>query len=95
MTRSKLSTKVALLAAGIGLSVATFAGSASAQVYCPDGIYSPYYGCSDYGVYPYGSGAWSGFHRGFDHHGFGHGGFHAGFGHGMGGGFRGGGGGHR
>jgi hypothetical protein len=51
MTRSKLSTKVAVLAAGIGLSMAAFAGSqpAAAQSYsytCPDDFtYDPTYGC--------------------------------------------------
>jgi hypothetical protein len=64
MTRSKLSTKALLLAASIGLSIATFAGSqpAAAQSYsytCPDGfVYDPTYGCTtlggdDYGYYGY------------------------------------------
>ena len=67
MTRSKLSTKVVLLAGGIGLSIAAFAGSqpAAAQTYtCPAGsAYDPTYGCTvggvgDYGYYygdPYGA----------------------------------------
>jgi hypothetical protein len=84
MTRSKFSTKVVLLATGIGLSIAAFAGSqpAAAQSYsgaypCPAGsvpYYNPY-GCGDYGYYgyPYGAyGLYDGRHREFDH-GFGHG----------------------
>src|ERR1700730_4412216 len=84
MTRSKFSTTAVLLAAGIGLSTAAFAGSqpAAAQSYtCPDGLaYDPSYGCTlggdDYAYdgYPtvlYGHPD----HRGFDH----------GLGHGMGG----------
>ena len=54
MTRSKLSPKVVLLAGGIGLSIAAFAGSqpAAAQSYsdaysCPAGTaYDPTYGCT-------------------------------------------------
>jgi hypothetical protein len=54
MIRSKLSTKVILLAGGIGLSMAAFAGSqpAAAQSYseeytCPAGaVYDPTYGCT-------------------------------------------------
>lgn len=54
MTRSKLSTKAILLASGIGLSIAAFAGSepAAAQAYsdeynCPAGsVYEPTYGCT-------------------------------------------------
>ena len=54
MTRSKFSTKAILLAAGIGLSTAAFAGSqpAAAQSYsgeyaCPAGtVYDPTYGCT-------------------------------------------------
>ena len=57
MTRSKLSTKVLLLAGGIGLSLATFAASqpAAAQSYtCPDGLaYDPSYGCTLSGDYGY------------------------------------------
>ena len=86
MTRSKLSTKVVLLATGIGLSTAAFAGSqpAAAQSYssaypCPAGsvpYYNPY-GCDDYGYYgyPY-SGLYYGGYHDFDH-GFGHGIGHA------------------
>jgi hypothetical protein len=95
VVRSKLSAKVALLVAGIGLSATTFAGPASAQTYCPDGTYINYPYCTyDYNYlgYPY----WYGSHRGFDHRGFGHvAHFGGGFGH-IGGGFHGGfGGGHR
>ena len=78
MTRSKLSTKVLLLAGGIGLSLAAFAGSqpAAAQSYtCPDGLaYEPSYGCTlggDYGYYGYPYGLNYGRH--FDHRDFGHG----------------------
>ena len=54
MTRSKLSTKVLLLAGGIGLSMAAFAGlqPAAAQSFldeyeCPIGsVYDPTYGCT-------------------------------------------------
>jgi hypothetical protein len=54
MTRSKLSTKVLLLATGIGLCIAAFAGSqpAAAQSYsgeyaCPAGsVYDLTYGCT-------------------------------------------------
>ena len=72
MTRSKFSTKVVLLAAGIGLSTAAFVGSqpAAAQSYsdeytCPAGtVYDPTYGCTNEGAddfgynyaYPYGYG---------------------------------------
>ena len=92
MTRSKLSTKVVLLASGIGLSLAAFAGSqpAAAQSYnCPAGfVYDPTYGCTlagesyapynygNYGYLPYG--AYGSYYGG--HREFGHG-----FGHGMGG----------
>jgi len=95
MTRSKLSTKVVLLASGIGLCLAAFAAQpAAAQSYsdeynCPAGsVYDPTYGCTlsgaayepyDYGYLPYG--AYYGGHRDFGH----------GFGHGMGGDFHGGG----
>src|SRR5258708_38548767 len=66
MTRSKLSTKVVLLATGIGLSTAAFAGSqpAAAQSFldeyeCPIGsVYDPTYGCTlagdTYQPYDYG-----------------------------------------
>ena len=93
MTRSKLSTKVVLLAGGIGLSIAAFAGSqpAAAQTYtCPAGsAYDPTYGCTvggvgDYGYYygdPYGAyGTVRRWGAPLYHHGFDHG-----FGHGMGG----------
>ena len=66
MTRSKFSTKAVLLATGIGLSIAAFAGSqpAAAQSYsdeytCPAGtVYDPTYGCTtagadDFGYYDY------------------------------------------
>jgi hypothetical protein len=67
MTRSKLSTKVVLLASGIGLSLAAFAGSqpAAAQGYsdaynCPAGYVNyPTYGClpgAAYEPYDYGYG---------------------------------------
>jgi len=96
MTRSKFSIKAALLAGGIGLSMAGFAGSqpAAAQSYsdgyaCPAGsVHDTTYGCTspgyayDYGYLPYG---------GYGHDRDGH---HE-FGHGMAGGFHGGGGGHR
>ena len=96
MTRSKLLTKVVLLASGIGLSLAAFAGSqpAAAQSYsdeynCPAGsVYDPTYGCTlpgaAYEPYDYGYlpyGAYYGGHREFGH----------GFGHGMGDDFHGGG----
>ena len=90
MNRSKLSSKVLLLATSIGLSTAAFAGSAVAQSYpdaysCPAGqVYDPSYGCTwpydyDYGYLPYygGYGLYYGGHRDFGH----------GFGHGMGGDF--------
>ena len=79
MTRSKFSTKAVLLATGIGLSTAAFAGSqpAAAQSYsgeyaCPAGtVYDPTYGCSvggadDYGYYGYPTLLYG------QHHGFGH-----------------------
>jgi hypothetical protein len=82
MTRSKLSTKVVLLATGIGLSVAAFAGSqpAAAQSYsdeytCPAGtVYDPTYGCTtagadDFGYYDYPGGTVL---YGRHGHGFGH-----------------------
>jgi hypothetical protein len=94
MTRSKLSTKVVLLAGGIGLSMAAFAGSqpAAAQSYaddytCPAGtVYDPTYGCTlsgeAYEPYDYGYYGYlpyGAYHGG--HREFGHG-----FGHGMSGG---------
>jgi hypothetical protein len=81
MIRSKLSTKSILLAAGIGLSTAAFAGSqpAAAQSYtCPTGLaYDPSYGCTlggdDYGYYDGGYYGYPTILRGHpDHHGFGH-----------------------
>ena len=85
MTRSKFSTKAVVLATGIGLSIAAFAGSqpAAAQSYsytCPDGfVYDPTYGCTtlggnDYGYYGYPTVLYGQHphHDGFDH-GFGHG----------------------
>jgi hypothetical protein len=72
MTRSKLSSKVILLATSVGLSTVAFAGSqpAAAQSYsdeytCPAGtVYEPTYGCTNEGAddfgynygYPYGYG---------------------------------------
>ena len=82
MTRSKLSTKVVLLATSLGLSTAAFAGSqpAAAQSYtdeytCPAGtVYDPTYGCTvaggdDYAYYgyPYGGYGLYGHHRDFGH----------------------------
>ena len=85
MTRSKFSIKAALLAGGIGLSIAGFAGSqpAAAQSYsdeysCPAGsVYDLTYGCTlpgatydTYGAYgTYGS--YAPYDREFGH-GFGH-----------------------
>jgi hypothetical protein len=90
MTRSKFSIKAALLAGGIGLSMAGFAGSqpAAAQSYsdgfaCPAGtVYAPTYGCNtagadDFGYYGYPTVLYG---RQPDHRGFAHG-----IGHGMGG----------
>jgi hypothetical protein len=98
MTRSKLSTKIVLLAAGIGLSTAGLAGSqpAAAQSYldqyeCPIGsVYDPTYGCTAAGeaYQPYDYGYYGYLPYGAygayygGHREFGHG-----FGHGMGGGF--------
>ena len=82
MTRSKLSTKVVLLATSIGLSMAAFAGAqpATAQSYsdeytCPAGtVYDPTYGCTvaggdDYAYYgyPYGGYGLYGQHRKLGH----------------------------
>ena len=82
MTRSKFSTKVVLLATGIGLSIAAFAGSqpAVAQSYSdeytsPAGtVYDPTYGCTtagadDFGYYDYPGGTVL---YGRHGHGFGH-----------------------
>ena len=103
--RSKLSTKVVLLAGGIGLSIAAFARPAAAQSYtCPAGTtYDPAYECTTYDSYayddhgyygylPYGVYGWH--HNDWHHDGWDHDGYS--FGHGMSGGFgHGGGGGHR
>jgi hypothetical protein len=77
MIRSKLSTKVVLLVAGVGLSVAALAGSqpAAAQAYtCPvSSTYDPTHGCTvdDFGYYgygyPYGAYRLRGGHREFGH----------------------------
>jgi hypothetical protein len=88
MTRSKFSTKVVLLATGIGLSIAASAGSqpAAAQSYsgeyaCPAGtVYDPTYGCTTagadaFGYYGYPTVLYG---RQPDHRGFAHG-----IGHGM------------
>lgn len=98
MTRSKLSTKAILLATGIGLSAAAFAGSqpAAAQAYsdedtCPAGsVYEPTYGCTVPGdaYEPYDYGYYG--YLPYGTYGSSYGGrreFGHGFGHGMGGGF--------
>jgi hypothetical protein len=97
MTRSKLSTKVILLATGIGLSMAAFAGSqpAAAQSFldeyeCPIGsVYDPTYGCtvtSDaYQPYDYGYYGYLPYGAYGSYYG-GHREFGHGFGHGMRGG---------
>jgi hypothetical protein len=100
MTRSKFSIKAALLAGGIGLSMAGFAGSqpAAAQSYsdaypCSDGtVYDTTYGCTspgyayDYGYLPnYDYGYLP--YGGYGHDRDGHHEFGHGFGHGMGSGF--------
>ena len=84
MTRSKFSTKALMLATGLGLSVAAFAGPAAAQSYtCPAGyVYDPAYGCTTAGADDFGYDYDYGYptvlygrqpdHRGFDH-GIGHG----------------------
>ena len=78
MTRSKFSIKAVLVAGGIGLSMAAFAGSqpAAAQEYtCPAGtVYDPTYGCTtagadDFGYYDYPGGTVL---YGRHGHGFGH-----------------------
>jgi hypothetical protein len=98
MTRSKFSTKAILLAGGIGLCTAAFAGSqpAAAQSFldeyeCPIGsVYDPTYGCtvtSDaYQPYDYG---YYGYlpYGAYGSYYVGHREFGHGFGHGMGGGF--------
>ena len=98
MTRSKLSTKVMLLAGGIGLSMAAFAGSqpAAAQSYsaeytCLAGtVYDPTYGCTlpgeAYEPYDYGYYGYLPYGVYGSYYG-GHREFGHGFGHGMGGGF--------
>ena len=97
MTRSKLSTKAILLAGGIGLSMAAFAGSqpAAAQSYsdgytCPAGsVYDPTYGCTvsgdAYEPYDYGYYGYSPYGAYGPYYG-GHREFAHGFAHGMGGG---------
>ena len=100
MTRSKFSIKAALLAGGIGLSMAGFAGSqpAAAQSYsdgyaCPAGsVHDTTYGCTspgyayDYGYQPdYNYGYLP--YGGYGHDRDGHHEFGHGFGHGMGSGF--------
>src|SRR5216683_2982911 len=98
MNRGKLSTKVILLAGGIGLSVAAFGGSqsAAAQAYsdesnCPAGtVYYPTYGCTvsgdAYQPYDYGRYGSLPYDASGPYYG-GHRGFGHGFAHGMGGGF--------
>jgi hypothetical protein len=97
MTRSKLSTKVLLLAGGIGLSAAAFAGAqpAAAQSFldeyeCPIGsAYDPTYGCTvageAYAPYDYGYYGYLPYGAYGSYYG-GHREFGHGFGHGMGGG---------
>jgi hypothetical protein len=97
MTRSKFSTKVILLATGIGLSTAGFAGSqpAAAQSYpdeytCPVGsVYDPTYGCTvagdAYEPYDYGYYGYLPYGAYGSYYG-GHREFGHGFGHGMAGG---------
>jgi hypothetical protein len=95
MTRSKFSTKALLLATGIGLSVAAFAGSqpAAAQAYsgCPAGnLYQPPYGCTVAGwmiMAAIPNGLYYRYHNGFNHgfaHGMGAEGHDMGLGHGVG-----------
>jgi hypothetical protein len=97
MTRSKLSTKVILLATGIGLSTAGFAGSQPAaaqsnldEYECPIGsVYDPTYGCTvtgdAYQPYDYGYYGYLPYGAYGTYYG-GHREFGHGFGHGMGGG---------
>jgi hypothetical protein len=98
MTRGKFSIKAALLAGGIGLSIAAMAGAlpAAAQSYsdeysCPAGyVYDPTYGCTvpgdAYAPYDYGYYGYLpyGVYESYygEHREFGHG-----FGHGMRGSF--------
>jgi len=98
MTRSKLSTKALLLATGIGLSTAVFAGSqpVAAQSYpdeytCPAGsVYDPTYGCTvagdAYEPYDYGYYGYLPYGAYGAYYG-GHREFGHGFAHGMGGAF--------
>jgi hypothetical protein len=98
MTRSKLSTKVILLAGGIGLTTAGFAGSQPAaaqsnldEYECPIGsVYDPTYGCTvtgdAYQPYDYGNYGYLPYGAYGSYYG-GHREFGHGFGHGMGGGF--------
>ena len=98
MNRGKLSTKVILLAGGIGLSMAAFAGSqpAAAQAYsdestCPAGtVYYPTYGCTlsgeAYEPYDYGYSGYLPYGAYGPYYG-GHREFGHGFAHGMGAGF--------
>jgi hypothetical protein len=98
MTRSKLLTKVVVLASGIGLSVAASAASqpAAAQSYsdeytCPAGaVYNPTYGCTlpddAYAPYDYGYYGYLPYGTYGPYYG-GHREFGHGFAHGMGGGF--------
>jgi hypothetical protein len=100
MTRSKLSTKVILLAGGIGLAAAAFGGSspAAAQSYsdeysCPAGsVYDPSYGCTlqSYAYEPYDDGyyGYAPYYGGYgSYYGSRDREFGHGFAHGMGGGF--------
>jgi hypothetical protein len=80
---------VVLLATGIGLSVAAFAGSqpAAAQSYCPVGtVYNPTYGCTSSGAYaPYDYGYYGYLpYRAYERHYGEHHEFDHGFAHGMG-----------
>ena len=98
MTRSKLSIKAALLAGGIALSMAGFAGSqpAAAQTYsdgyaCPTGyVYDAAYGCTlsgdAYEPYDFGYYGYSPYGTYGPYYG-GHREFGHGLGHGMAGGF--------
>ncbi len=91
MTRSKLSTKVLLLATGIGLSTAAFAGSQPAAAQntfpaynvalgaCPAGtVYDAAYGCTTAGANDFGYYGYPTVLRGHRDHGFGHMGIGAG-----------------
>jgi hypothetical protein len=102
MNRSKLSTKAHLLAGGIGLAMAAFAGSqpVAAQSYpdqygCPAGtVYDPTYGCIQSGdaYAPYDYGYDYGYPYNYGDYGYlpyggGYREFGHGFAHGIGGGF--------